>query len=181
MRNFSMPSEAYPHPEERPLGASRRTHDLNAAHSRDVNYEWHGWSQLSPDQLYELLEFRQAIFVVEQASPYPDLDGRDSEARHLTLRRDGALIGYLRLIAPDPLVRIGRVAAAQGERGKGYARLMMDEALRLAGALYPASDIEIGAQTYLEPFYRSFGFIPSTSPYDDFGVPHIDMVRPAGT
>ena len=56
---------------------------------------------------------------------------------------------------------------------------MVGEALRLAAALHPAHGIEIGAQTYLEPFYRGFDFIPSTSPYDDFGVPHIDMVRPA--
>jgi ElaA protein len=142
--------------------------------------DWRAWDSLSGPELYELLEFRQAIFVVEQASPYPDLDGRDSAARHLALRRDGGLMGYLRLIAPDSCVRIGRVAVAEGERGHGHARLMMDEALRAAAALYPGRDIEIGAQTYLEPFYRSFGFTPSSSPYDDFGVPHIDMVRRRG-
>jgi ElaA protein len=147
--------------------------------AENVTHEWRRWPELSADQLYELLQFRQAIFVVEQASPYPDLDGRDREARHLTLRRSGALIGYLRLIAPDPRVRIGRVAVAQAERGNGFARLMMDEALLLATSLHPGRDVEIGAQTYLEPFYRSFGFIPATSPYDDFGVPHIDMTKPA--
>ena len=151
--------------------------------SADMELRWHRWDELSTTALYELLQFRQAIFVVEQASAYPDLDGRDSEARHLTLRRDGVLIGYLRLIAPgepdQPLVRIGRVSVAIDDRGHGCARLMMDEALRLAGELYPNNDVEIGAQTYLEPFYRGFGFAPSTSPYDDFGVPHIDMVRPA--
>jgi ElaA protein len=144
---------------------------------------WRDWAELSTDEAYELLAFRQAIFVVEQASPYPDLDGRDSAARHLTLRRDGALIGYLRLIAPDgedetrSPVRLGRVAVAEAERGNGHARLMVEEALRLAAALYPGYGIEIGAQTYLEPFYASFGFVRSTSPYDDFGIPHIDMVR----
>jgi len=149
----------------------------------NVSLAWRDWAELSTEELYELLAFRQAIFVVEQASPYPDLDGRDSAARHLTLRREGKLIGYLRLIAPDdegeiraPL-RLGRVAVAEGERGNGYARLMVAEALQLAGAQYAGHGIEIGAQTYLEPFYASFGFVRSTSPYDDFGVPHIDMVR----
>jgi ElaA protein len=142
---------------------------------------WRQWADLTMPQLYELLQFRQAIFVVEQASPYPDLDGRDSAARHLTLRRGRALIGYLRLIAPSghenrPLVRIGRVSIAQDERGRGYARLMMDEALRLAAGLYPGNDIEISAQTHLENFYRSLGFSPSSSPYDDFGVRHLDLV-----
>ena len=151
--------------------------------AENVTLDWREWADLSSAELYELLAFRQAIFVVEQASPYPDLDGRDDAARHLTLRCDGELVGYLRLIAPDgegevwSPVRLGRVAVAEGARGNGYARLMVDEALRLAGALYPGCAIEIGAQTYLEPFYAGFGFVRSTSPYDDFGVPHIDMVR----
>ena len=149
----------------------------------DPTLEWHDWSELSAAGLYELLEFRQAIFVVEQASPYPDLDGRDSAAQHLTLRRQDALIGYLRLVPPSeteasPKVRLGRVSIVEGERGKGLARMMIDEALRRASSDHPRFAIEIGAQTYLEPFYRSFGFVPATSPYDDFGVPHIDMRRP---
>jgi ElaA protein len=150
-----------------------------------IDLAWRDWAALTAAELYELLQFRQAIFVVEQASPYPDLDGRDSEAWHLILRRDGALTGYLRLIAPGadenpPRVRIGRVSVVADDRGSGYARLMMDEALRLAATLYPDSDIEIGAQTYLETFYRSFGFTPSSSPYEDFGVPHIDLVLRRG-
>jgi ElaA protein len=160
------------------------TKDCLVTPPEDIALTWHEWSELTTERLYELLEFRQAIFVVEQTSPYPDLDGRDSIARHLTLRRDGRLIGYLRLIAPDPgdarpMVRLGRVAVAGGERGQGLAGLMVAEALCLAAALYPGHGIGIGAQTYLEPFYRGFGFVPSTSPYDDFGVPHIDMIRPA--
>ena len=150
----------------------------------NLSLAWHEWHALTAAQLYELLAFRQAVFVVEQASPYPDLDGRDQRARHLVLRRDGAFVGYARLIAAAPdehpsRVRIGRVAVASDHRGKGYGRRLVAEALRLATAVYPGIDIEIGAQTYLEPFYRSFGFAPSSSPYDDFGVPHIDMMRPA--
>src|SRR5215469_9304174 len=179
-----MPSDRNPHPEERPEGASRRTQGNDAAQSQGT-LQWHRWDELSTAALYELLEFRQAIFVVEQASPYPDLDGRDSEARHLTARRDGVLIGYLRLIASSEddrkLVRIGRVSVAVDDRGHGRARLMMDEALRLAGELYPQNDIQIGAQTYLESFYQSFGFTPSSSPYEDFGVPHIDLVLRRGS
>jgi ElaA protein len=178
-----MPSDSIPNPEEPAKGACRTTLDRDAAAS-GVELQWHHWDELSTALLYELLQFRQAIFVVEQASSYPDLDGRDSEARHLTLRRDGVLIGYLRLIAPgepdQPLVRIGRVSVAIDDRGHGYARQMMDEALRLAARLYPNNDIEIGAQTYLESFYQSFGFTPSSSPYEDFGVPHIDLVLRRG-
>jgi ElaA protein len=152
--------------------------------AENTSLAWREWAELPTAELYELLAFRQAIFVVEQASPYPDLDGRDSAARHLTLRRDGVLIGCLRLIAPNiddnPHVRLGRVAVAETERGKGYARLIVAEALRLAAELYPGCEIEIGAQTYLAPFYESLGFTATTSPYDDFGIPHVDMIRAGG-
>jgi ElaA protein len=145
----------------------------------DITLEWHHWSDLTTGQLYELLQFRQAIFVVEQASSYPDLDGRDAHAQHLLVRADSELIGYLRMIEPHPLVRIGRVAVKAGNRGHGLARLIMEAALQRAAEVYPHRDVALSAQTYLEPFYRSLGFTPSSAPYDDYGVPHVDMVGPA--
>ena len=38
--------------------------------------------------LYELLKLRVEVFVVEQACPYPELDGRDlqSQTRHFWLQ-----------------------------------------------------------------------------------------------
>jgi ElaA protein len=145
----------------------------------DIALDWLRWADLSTAQLYELLQFRQAIFVVEQASAYPDLDGRDRRAEHLLLRRGSQLIGCLRLIEPDPLVRIGRVAVSAGERGSGLARLMMEAALQRAAEVYPHRDVALSAQTYLEPFYCSLGFTTISPPYDDYGMPHIDMVGSA--
>ncbi len=141
--------------------------------------EWLGFADFSAEALYEMLRFRQAIFVVEQASPYPDLDGRDQWAQHLLLRIDGALAGCLRLI-PDPAgrqVTIGRVAVAAPLRRRGLARLMMSEALARCRRDYPDFDAILGAQTYLAPFYESLGFRPISGPYDDYGVPHVDMRR----
>jgi ElaA protein len=145
----------------------------------DITFDWRRWADLSAPLLYELLQFRQAIFVVEQASPYADLDGRDARAEHLLVRRGDALIGCLRLIEPDPLVRIGRVAVAPAARGHGLARSMMEAALQRAAEVYPHRDVGLSAQTYLEPFYRSLGFVAISPPYDDCGVPHVDMLGPA--
>ncbi|HUI35363.1 MAG TPA: GNAT family N-acetyltransferase [Stellaceae bacterium] len=145
----------------------------------EISFEWRRWIDFTAPQLYELLQFRQAIFVVEQASPYADLDGRDARAEHLLVRRGDALIGCLRLIEPDPLVRIGRVAVAAGERGHGLARVMMEAAMQRAAEVYPHRDLGLSAQTYLEPFYQSLGFTTISAPYDDGGIPHIDMTGPA--
>jgi ElaA protein len=143
--------------------------------------EWRRFVDFSTAEFYELLRFRQAIFVVEQASPYPDLDGLDRRAEHLLLRVDGALSGCLRLI-PYPnekRVAIGRLAVAATLRRRGLARLMMTEALARCGADYPDGVITLSAQAYLVPFYEGFGFRPTSGPYDDYGVPHVDMALEA--
>jgi len=56
---------------------------------------------------------------------------------------------------------------------------MMEAALQRAAEVYPHRDVALSAQTYLEPFYRSLGFVASSASYDNYGVPHIDMVGPA--
>lgn len=144
-----------------------------------IDLEWRRWADLSAAQLYELLRFRQAIFVVEQASAYPDLDGHDARAEHLLARRGSELVGCLRLVEPDPLLRIGRLAILPAERGHGLGRVMMEAALQRAAEGYPHRDVALSAQAYLEPFYRSLGFFAVSAPYDDHGVTHIDMTGPA--
>jgi ElaA protein len=141
----------------------------------EVVAEWQRFEQLSTDTLYELLRFRQAIFVVEQGSPYPDLDGLDQEAWHLLLSVDGGLAGYLRLMPGLPSVMIGRVAVAAPVRGRGLGRRLMDEALLFCRERYPGSLVALTAQVHLVPFYSSYGFEPTCEPFDDFGVMHVDM------
>jgi ElaA protein len=135
--------------------------------------EWQRFEQLSRDALYEILRFRQSIFVVEQRSPYPDLDGLDQAAWHLLLRLESELAGYLRLVA-EPL-RIGRVAVAPHLRRQWLGRRLMEEALRLCREQFPAREIVLDAQLGLVPFYESFGFSVISKPYDDFGVMHVEM------
>jgi ElaA protein len=142
-----------------------------------ASLEWHGFTDLSAALLYEVLRFRQAIFVVEQGSPYPDLDGLDQRAHHLLLRVDGELAGYLRLI-PHPgeaRVAIGRVAVAVRLRRQGLARRMMAEALARCPRDYPDCAVTLTARTYLAEFYSSLGFRATSAPFDDYGVPHVDM------
>ena len=150
-----------------------------------TSLEWHRFADFSGAQLYEVLRFRQAIFVVEQSSPYPDLDGEDQRAQHLLLRVDGALAGYLRLIPHQDGARvaIGRVAVAALRRRQGLARHLMTEALARVRRDYPDCAVTLGAQTYLAPFYETLGFRATSAPYDDYGVPHVEMALtgPAST
>jgi ElaA protein len=139
--------------------------------------QWQRFEELSPDALYEILRFRQSIFVVEQRSPYPDLDGLDQDAWHLLLNAGEELVGYLRLMQMP--VRIGRVAVAARVRQRGLGRKLMEEALRFCRQRYPAQDILLAAQLNLVPFYERCGFVVTSEPYDDFGVRHVEMrMRP---
>ena len=143
-----------------------------------ASLKWYGFGDLTPALLYEVLRFRQAIFVVEQHCAYPDLDGLDQRAQHLLLRADGELAGCLRLIPfPDEArVTIGRVAVTLSERRRGFARLLMIEALARCRRDYPDCAVALTGQTYLAPFYESLGFAVTSAPYDDYGLSHVDMM-----
>lgn len=146
----------------------------------EISTEWLSFAQLSAAALYELLRFRQQIFVVEQTSPYPDLDGLDEQARHLVLRDEGRTVGYLRLVTLPEAWKIGRVAVAAERRRDGLGRRLVAEALAFCQICNPGQPVLVGAQHRLLRFYESFGFRTVSQPYDDFGVPHIDMRRPPG-
>ena len=142
-----------------------------------ASLEWYDFADFPAALLYEVLRFRQEIFVVEQASPFPDLDGLDARAHHLLLRVDRTLAGYSRLI-PYPgeaRVAIGRVAVAPPLRRQGLARRLMAEALARCPRDYPDHTVTLTAQTYLANFYESLGFRATSAPFDDYGLSHVDM------
>jgi ElaA protein len=144
-----------------------------------VALTWHRFAELPAPLLYEVLRFRQAIFIAEQKSAYQDLDGQDQAALHLLAQAGNMLAGYLRLIAVPGEVRIGRVCVAPEFRGHGLARRLMHEALAVARRDHPGRPVAVSAQIYLAAFYAGFGFAAVSGEYDDAGVPHIDMMRPA--
>jgi ElaA protein len=134
---------------------------------------------------YALWRLRQQVFVVEQASPYPDLDGRDLDpsTRHVLAEEHGTLVGCLRVLDAvarndDPTAsshaRIGRVAVTPSARGRGLAARMMEVALDLAGD----REVRLDAQTGLREWYAGYGFEVSGPEFVEDGVPHVPMVRP---
>jgi ElaA protein len=128
---------------------------------------------------YEIWRLRQEVFIVEQQSPYPDLDGRDLEpaTRHLLMTEGDVLVGYLRLLDDgDGGARIGRVVVAPAARGRGLADRLMRAALAETGT----RAVRLDAQTGLVDWYAGYGFEVCGPAFDDGGVAHLPMVRPAG-
>ena len=136
-----------------------------------------GFADLGADTAYDVWRLRQQVFVVEQHSPYPDLDGRDREpgTRHLLLEEDGHLVGYARLLDDGDWARIGRVVVAPAARGRGLADELVRTALGLAGD----REVRLDAQTGLRAWYASYGFEVTGPDFDDEGVLHAPMRRPA--
>jgi ElaA protein len=142
-----------------------------------MQFHWRRFEEFTCDELYAVLALRQSILVVEQSSPYPDLDFVDQVADHLLITDNDVLIGYARCHGPLPgnaYASFGRLAVAGQYRGTGLGKELVGRLLaRLAEGSCP--DVLIGAQLYLEEFYQRFGFVRDGEPYDDVGVPHVNM------
>jgi ElaA protein len=151
-------------------------------------WRWAAYAELTTNVLYEILRLRQAVFCVEQNCAYQDVDGLDHLSWHLTGWRLAAsndaetLVAYARLVHPGVKYSepsIGRVVTASEIRGSGGGKALMHEALARAEQTYPGAANRIGAQRYLERFYRTFGYETVSDPYDEDGIPHIEMLRPS--
>jgi ElaA protein len=114
------------------------------------------------------------VFVVEQASPYPELDGADTVpgTLHVWVSDDTGPTAYLRVLGePDGSLRIGRVCTRADARGRGLAAELMREALRRVRG----RPVTLHAQTQLTGWYRQFGFVVSAPEYVEDGIPHTPM------
>lgn len=148
-----------------------------------IQWQWRSFAELSTLELYTIFAARQAVFVVEQNSPYLDLDGKDFDALHLIAWSGKDVAAYLRLLAPGasyPEPSLGRIITTKIGRGGGLGRELVARGLEKIHELYPKSATHIGAQAHLNKFYGSFGFVQSSEPYDEDGIMHIEMLRPPG-
>jgi ElaA protein len=142
-------------------------------------FEFKKFSDLSLNELYDILQLRSEIFVVEQNCVYNDLDGLDKVAVHQFLKKDGEIIAYSRLLKPGTRFSeysIGRVVVKQTERGTGLGIEMMEEAKHYIVNEWGAIKIKVSAQSYLQRFYESLGFEIVTEMYLEDGIPHFGML-----
>jgi ElaA protein len=135
------------------------------------------FAELAPIELYGLLRLRVDVFVVEQACPYPELDGRDTEPGtvHVWHELDGEVVSCIRVLEQDEDRVIGRVATAQHARGRGLSAQLVAHGIRLCAG----RAVVIGAQAHLEHWYARLGFVRSGPDYVEDGIPHLPMRRPA--
>lgn len=112
------------------------------------------------------------MFVVEQNSAYPELDGRDTEPGtwHCWVRTDGRVAAYLRVLSERDGSRVSRVVTDPASRGAGHAARLVRHALGFA-----PRPVVVHAQAHLEQWYARFGFAATGPAFLEDGIPHVPM------
>ena len=125
---------------------------------------------------------RQEVFIQEQGIPAEmEWDADDAPALHaVAYNRLGQPLATGRLLQPAPGVgQIGRMAVHRVLRGAGLGREIL-QALLAAARERGDREVLLHAQRSAEGFYGRLGFAPRGEPFDEVGIPHIEMVLPLG-
>tara|TARA_B110000914_G_scaffold60336_1_gene52384 strand:- start:111 stop:551 length:441 start_codon:yes stop_codon:yes gene_type:complete len=138
------------------------------------------FKDLSPLELYEILQLRSEVFVVEQDCVYQDIDGNDQKALHIIGTVENKIIAYTRCFRPGDYFKeasIGRVVVKESQRKFKRGNQIMNNSIKAINNHYKTKIIKISAQCYLNKFYTNLQFKPIGEKYLEDGIPHIAMLR----
>jgi ElaA protein len=138
------------------------------------------FEELTNKELYEILQLRSEVFVIEQDCIYQDIDGKDNRALHVLGWEDGNLVAYARCFQSGDYFEeaaIGRILVRENYRKLGYGHKITKASIDAIKSKYEADKIKISAQTYLVIFYERHGFKTIGDRYLEDGIPHIAMLR----
>jgi ElaA protein len=138
------------------------------------------FNELSTQELYELLQLRAEVFVVEQNCVYQDVDGKDQKALHVLGYFEDNLAAYTRIFNKGDYFEetsIGRVVTSPKYRAMKFGHDLMQVSIDAVEENFNETAITISAQEHLEKFYNAHGFIKSSESYLEDDIPHIQMKR----
>jgi ElaA protein len=144
-----------------------------------ITWRWQHFEAFPSAQWHDVLRLRNEVFIIEQNCPYLDPDAKDPKCFHLTGTVGGRSVATLRAVPPCVSYAessIGRVVVDPAYRAQGLGWELMRRGIAFNEAFWGTA-IRISAQAYLEHFYQTLGFVTASVPYDEDGIPHIEMVR----
>lgn len=148
-----------------------------------LHWKTTAFHHFSLDELFDVLQLRVDVFVVEQRCAYREIDecDRHPEVRHLSgYDESGQLVAYTRLLPPGlryPEINFGRFVVKADWRKQGVGHQLLQAALQEIPSGWPHCSIRISAQDYLQKFYSQYGFIRVSDVYLEDGISHIEMVK----
>lgn len=137
------------------------------------------FDELTLYELYDMLQLRSKIFVVEQDCVYQDIDGKDVKGLHVIGKKENKIVAYTRCFPPGyyfEQAAIGRVVVDVNQRKFGYGNDIMAASKEAIKNSFDTEKIKLSAQTYLLKFYESHGFLQLGEGYLEDGIPHIAMI-----
>ena len=93
-----------------------------------INWTLKPFAELTPYELYSILQLRNEVFIVEQNCPYQDMDNKDLKSWHLMGIEENKLMAYSRLLAPGISYSessIGRIVSSPSVRKTGMGNIDM--------------------------------------------------------
>ncbi len=143
------------------------------------------FSELSTEEIYNILKLRSEVFVVEQNCVYQDIDEKDQKAIHLFIEKNSEIIAYTRIFKKGDYYEenpsIGRVVVSKKERGKNLGKEIMKKSIYYVKENMDEKKIELSAQKYLDKFYKELQFYSEGEDYLEDGIPHqrmfYDLIR----
>jgi ElaA protein len=143
-----------------------------------MNFITKKFSELNITELYEILQLRAEIFVVEQDCVYQDMDFKDQKSLHVFGYKNDKIIAYTRIFRPGDYfdnASIGRVLVVASERKYGFGHDLMKASIAAIKTHFKVTEITISAQKYLKKFYETHHFMQIDDEYLEDGIPHIRM------
>jgi len=136
--------------------------------------------ELTTQELYNILQLRSEVFVVEQNCIYQDIDGKDKKAVHIFIKENKDVLAYSRVFNEGEYFEnpsIGRVVVKKEKRGTELGKKIMVEGAKYIKETFTNKKIEISAQKYLKDFYSELGYEFTGNEYLEDGIPHIRMIK----
>jgi ElaA protein len=145
-----------------------------------MNFIIKNFLELNTTELYEILQLRSEVFVVEQDCVYQDIDFKDQKALHVFGYKNNKIVAYTRIFKSGDYfdnASIGRVLVVASERKYGFGHDLMKASITAINAHFKVTKITISAQKYLKKFYELHQFTQVGEEYLEDGIPHIRMDR----
>lgn len=149
-----------------------------------ITWVWKKFYDLTPAELYAILQHRGKIFAVEQNEAYLDADGKDIHAMHLMgwlEKGENNFVAYSRIFLPNEInepIKFGRVSVSKEYRNLGIAADLVQQIfLFIENSKFKSHEFLISAQQHLLAYYEDFCFQGFGDIHYEGRIPHKMMRR----
>ena len=140
------------------------------------------FSELTLQELYEILRLRSEVFITEQHGCYLDPDGIDCSSVHIFLwdeanQRAEACLRLFPRPGASGTMQIGRLAVRSRRCGTGSR--LMEQARILARDQYQSTDLFLEGRSSARAFYEACGYrasLPAGYPNEE-DAPYFEFSR----